>query len=142
MSSTNRRSFLARSAALAAVPTVVALADGSVAGQASAATLPDYARGLAQEARRRDLRRCALQPFLDDMLVEAGHGVDPRVLMQVHCLVLTQHDVLAVGLRRAEQTDARKIICHVRDTYGVHAEVGHGPGHPVIRFLRRGSGTP
>ncbi|WP_217560874.1 MBL fold metallo-hydrolase [Streptomyces sp. GbtcB6] len=43
MSSTNRRSFLARSAALAAVPTVAALADGALAGQASAATLPDYA---------------------------------------------------------------------------------------------------
>ncbi|MEV6501739.1 MBL fold metallo-hydrolase [Streptomyces prunicolor] len=45
MSSTNRRSFLARSAVLAAVPTVAALADGALAGQASAATgtLPDYA---------------------------------------------------------------------------------------------------
>jgi glyoxylase-like metal-dependent hydrolase (beta-lactamase superfamily II) len=43
MSSTNRRSFLARSAALAAVPTVAALADGVLAGQASAAALPDYA---------------------------------------------------------------------------------------------------
>ncbi|MEV6539228.1 MBL fold metallo-hydrolase [Streptomyces sp. NPDC051665] len=45
MSSTNRRSFLARSAVLAAVPTVAALADGVFAGQASAATptLPDYA---------------------------------------------------------------------------------------------------
>ncbi len=43
MSSTNRRSFLARSAALAAVPTVAALAGGTLAGQASAATLPDAA---------------------------------------------------------------------------------------------------
>ncbi|MEV5532873.1 MBL fold metallo-hydrolase [Streptomyces prunicolor] len=45
MSSTNRRSFLARSAVLAAVPTVAALADGVLAGPASAATgtLPDYA---------------------------------------------------------------------------------------------------
>lgn len=43
MSSRNRRSFLARSAALAAVPTVAALADGALAGQASAAALPDYA---------------------------------------------------------------------------------------------------
>ncbi|WP_405952810.1 MBL fold metallo-hydrolase [Streptomyces prunicolor] len=45
MSSTNRRSFLARSAVLAAVPTVAALADGALAGPASAATgtLPDYA---------------------------------------------------------------------------------------------------
>ncbi|MGW1214434.1 MBL fold metallo-hydrolase [Streptomyces sp. NPDC002499] len=47
MSSTNRRSFLARSAALATVPTVAVLADGALAGQASAAgqtaTLPDYA---------------------------------------------------------------------------------------------------
>jgi hypothetical protein len=40
MSSTNRRSFLARGAALAAVPTVAALAGGTLAGQASAATLP------------------------------------------------------------------------------------------------------
>ncbi|MER5515766.1 MBL fold metallo-hydrolase [Streptomyces sp. NPDC002763] len=43
MSSTNRRSFLARGAALATVPTVAALADGALAGPASAATLPDYA---------------------------------------------------------------------------------------------------
>jgi hypothetical protein len=43
MSSTNRRSFLARSAALAAVPTAAALAGGTLAGQASAATLPDSA---------------------------------------------------------------------------------------------------
>ena len=41
MSSTNRRSFLARSAALAVVPAVAALAGGTLAGQASAATLPD-----------------------------------------------------------------------------------------------------
>ena len=45
MASTNRRSFLARSAVLAAVPTVAALADGAFVGQAAAATptLPDYA---------------------------------------------------------------------------------------------------
>jgi len=41
--STNRRSFLARSATLAAVPTVAALAGSALAGQASAATLPDHA---------------------------------------------------------------------------------------------------
>jgi glyoxylase-like metal-dependent hydrolase (beta-lactamase superfamily II) len=43
MSSTNRRSFLARGAALAAVPTVAALAGGAFADRASADTLPDYA---------------------------------------------------------------------------------------------------
>jgi hypothetical protein len=43
MSTTNRRSFLARSAALAAVPTVAALAGGTLAGRASAATLPGHA---------------------------------------------------------------------------------------------------
>ena len=43
MSSTNRRSFLARGAALAAVPTVAALVGGAVADRASADTLPDYA---------------------------------------------------------------------------------------------------
>ena len=43
MSSTNRRSFLARGAALAAVPTVAALAGGALADRASADTLPDYA---------------------------------------------------------------------------------------------------
>jgi glyoxylase-like metal-dependent hydrolase (beta-lactamase superfamily II) len=41
--STNRRTFLARGAALAAVPTVAALAGGIPADQASADTLPDYA---------------------------------------------------------------------------------------------------
>jgi len=40
MSSTNRRSFLARGAALAAVPTVAALATGALAAQASASTGP------------------------------------------------------------------------------------------------------
>jgi hypothetical protein len=43
MSPTNRRSFIARSAALAAVPTVAVLAGSTLAGQASAATLPDHA---------------------------------------------------------------------------------------------------
>ena len=43
MSSTNRRSFLARGAALAAVPAVAALATGVLAEQASASTLPDFA---------------------------------------------------------------------------------------------------
>jgi glyoxylase-like metal-dependent hydrolase (beta-lactamase superfamily II) len=43
MSSTNRRSFLARGAALAAVPTVAALAGGVFADRASADTLPNYA---------------------------------------------------------------------------------------------------
>jgi SnoaL-like domain len=43
MSSTNRRSFLARSAALAAVPTVAMLAGGTLTGQASATTLADSA---------------------------------------------------------------------------------------------------
>src|SRR5271156_1594056 len=43
MSSTNRRSFLAPGAALAAVPAVAALASGALADQASASTLPDYA---------------------------------------------------------------------------------------------------
>ena len=42
MSSRNRRSFLARSAAIAAVPTVAALAGGALAGRASAATLPGH----------------------------------------------------------------------------------------------------
>ena len=43
MSSTNRRSFLARGAALAAVPTFAALAAAALADRASADTLPDYA---------------------------------------------------------------------------------------------------
>jgi hypothetical protein len=43
MSFTNRRSFLARSAAIAAVPAVAALAGGTLTGQASAVTLTDSA---------------------------------------------------------------------------------------------------
>jgi len=43
MSSMNRRSFLARSAALATVPAVAALAGGTLTSQASAATLPGSA---------------------------------------------------------------------------------------------------
>src|SRR5260370_18867188 len=39
----NRRSFLARGAAVAAVPAVAALAGGAFAERASAGTLPDYA---------------------------------------------------------------------------------------------------
>jgi hypothetical protein len=43
MSSTNRRSFLTRTASLAAVPSVAAMAGSTVAGRASAATLPRHA---------------------------------------------------------------------------------------------------
>ena len=43
MSSTNRRSFLTRGAALAAVPAVASLAGEGLTGRASADTLPDYA---------------------------------------------------------------------------------------------------
>src|SRR5258708_20425808 len=39
----NRRSFLARSAAIAAVPAIATLAGGALAEPASADTLPDYA---------------------------------------------------------------------------------------------------
>src|SRR5882757_1145520 len=42
-SAPNRRSFLARSAAIAAIPAVATLAGGALAAPASAATLPDYA---------------------------------------------------------------------------------------------------
>src|SRR5215467_261571 len=42
-SALNRRSFLARSAAIAAVPAVAALAGGALAEPASADTLPGYA---------------------------------------------------------------------------------------------------
>ena len=42
-SAPNRRSFLARGAAVAAVPAVAALAGGALAEPASAGTLPDYA---------------------------------------------------------------------------------------------------
>ena len=50
MSSANRRSFLARSTAIAAVPTVAALAGSTLAGQASAATLPGHACPAARAA--------------------------------------------------------------------------------------------
>lgn len=43
MSFTNRRSFLVRGAALAAVPTVATLAGGTLTGRASAVTLADSA---------------------------------------------------------------------------------------------------
>jgi glyoxylase-like metal-dependent hydrolase (beta-lactamase superfamily II) len=43
MSSTNRRSFLARGAALAAVPAIASLTVEGLTGRASADTLPDYA---------------------------------------------------------------------------------------------------
>jgi glyoxylase-like metal-dependent hydrolase (beta-lactamase superfamily II) len=43
MSSTNRRSFLTRGAAIAAVPTVAMLTGGAIASPASADTLPDFA---------------------------------------------------------------------------------------------------
>ena len=43
MSTTNRRSFLARGAALAAVPAVASLTAEGLTGRASADTLPDYA---------------------------------------------------------------------------------------------------
>src|ERR1700742_549276 len=43
MSATNRRSFLTRGAALAAVPTVAMLTGGALAAPASADSLPDFA---------------------------------------------------------------------------------------------------
>ena len=42
-SALNRRSFLVRGAALAAVPAVASLAAEALTGRASAGTLPDYA---------------------------------------------------------------------------------------------------
>ena len=42
-SALNRRSFLVRGAALAAVPAVASLAAEGLTGRASAGTLPDYA---------------------------------------------------------------------------------------------------
>ena len=49
-SALNRRSFLARSAAVAAVPAVAALAGGALAEPASADALPDYAPDTAVRA--------------------------------------------------------------------------------------------
>ncbi|WP_329264482.1 ABC transporter ATP-binding protein [Streptomyces sp. NBC_01478] len=50
--------------------------------------------------------------------------------------------VLNAGRTVAEGTPTEVLTpALIKDVYGVHAEVGHGPGHPVIRFLRRGSGV-
>ena len=88
MSSTNRRSFLARGAALAAVPTVAALAGGTLAGQASAATLPAHASvlppGLPLTSRHLTEREQAnlavvLQAYHDG----EGDSLDPQGFMDL-----------------------------------------------------------
>lgn len=56
----------------------------------------------------RDLRRATSKQSLDDVLVEPRHAVDSLIVVQVDELVtgdrVADRDVLAVGLRRANQT--------------------------------------
>ena len=61
MSATNRRSFLARSAALAAVPAAAALAGGALPGRASAAALPGHPPVLPSSVEH-DRRNVVLRP--------------------------------------------------------------------------------
>jgi hypothetical protein len=88
MSSTTRRSFLARSAALAAVPTVAALAGGTLADQASAATLPHPAPVLpsALPLTNRHLtkhERANLAVVLQAYHYGEGDSLDPQGFMDL-----------------------------------------------------------
>jgi hypothetical protein len=81
-SAPNRRSFLARSAAIAAVPAVAALAGSALAEPASAGTLPDYApipkSALGRLGTRDDMT--VYQQYVDDIIAgvkKALVAVDP-----------------------------------------------------------------
>jgi hypothetical protein len=85
---TNRRSFLARSAAILAVPTVAALAGSTLAGRPSAAILPDHAPvlppGLPLTNRHLTEREKAnlavvLQAYHDG----EGDSLDPQGFMEL-----------------------------------------------------------
>jgi hypothetical protein len=85
---TNRRSFLARSAAIVAVPSVAALAGSTLAGRASAAILPDHAPvlppGLPLTNRHLTEREKAnlavvLQAYHDG----EGDSLDPQGFMEL-----------------------------------------------------------
>jgi len=109
----------------------------------SSSPAPTEARDRAQEAGSRDLRRSALQPFLDDMARRGRYGVYPRVSVQVDDLVLTQRDVLTVGHRRAEQTNAGKHITHVRETMRTRPARRHQQRRSVRpRGSRRSAAAP
>src|SRR6202045_4208491 len=88
MSSTNRRSFLGRSAAIAAVPTVAALAGGALAGRASAATLPGHAPVLPSglpltNSHLTEREKANLAVVLQAYHDGEGDSLDPRGFMDL-----------------------------------------------------------
>jgi SnoaL-like domain len=88
MSSTSRRSFLARSAALATVPTVAALAAGTLADRASAAALPGHAPVLPSglpltDSHLTEREKANLAVVLQAYHAGEGDSLDPQGFMDL-----------------------------------------------------------
>jgi len=126
-SAPNRRSFLARSAAVAAVPAVAALAGGALAEPASAGTLPDYAPGTAVRAgsgRQRAglLRRAGgEEPVLGHRLHlpgglpdHPGRGGAVRRAPDHRAQPAARHRRGRLGQRRARQGDPHRLLAPPR----------------------------
>ncbi|GGL93677.1 ABC transporter ATP-binding protein [Streptomyces fumigatiscleroticus] len=108
------------------------------------------ARALAQEPRELLLdeptNHLDIQHQLDLLDLVAGLPVTTVIalhdlnLAAMYCdrlLVLKEGRAVAEGSPASVLTPS--LIARV---YGVRAEVTHGPGHPVVRFLRRGGEAP
>jgi iron complex transport system ATP-binding protein len=106
------------------------------------------ARALAQEPRELLLdeptNHLDIQHQLDLLDLVADLPVTTVIALHDLNLAAMYCDRLLVldnGRTVAEGTPADVLTpALIKDVYGVRAEVDHDPGHPVIRFLRRGSG--
>ncbi|MEW1827135.1 ABC transporter ATP-binding protein [Streptomyces sp. NPDC088196] len=105
------------------------------------------ARALAQEPRELLLdeptnhldiqHQLDLLDLIADLPVTTVIALHDLNLAAMYCDRLL---VLDTGRTVAEGTPTEVLTpALIKDVYGVRAEVGHDPGHPVIRFLRRGS---
>ncbi|MEV6483532.1 ABC transporter ATP-binding protein [Streptomyces sp. NPDC051576] len=108
------------------------------------------ARALAQEPRELLLdeptnhldiqHQLDLLDLIADLPVTTVIALHDLNLAAMYCdrlLILNTGRTIAEGTPTDVLTPAL-----IKDVYGVQAEVTHDPGHPVIRFLRRGSGLP
>jgi iron complex transport system ATP-binding protein len=108
------------------------------------------ARALAQEPRELLLdeptnhldiqHQLDLLDLIADLPVTTVIALHDLNLAAMYCDRLL---VLDTGRTVAEGTPTDVLTpALIKEVYGVDAKVHHDPGHPVIRFLRRGSGTP
>ena len=61
---------------------------------------------------------------LYDVLVKPGHGIDPRVIVEMNDVVVAERDIFAVDTRRADQPDVLGNLLETAAAWGqrVHAE--------------------